>query len=365
MLIIYIVVALIIIVWAFLNFNPQFGAKAGKALIQRYSKSPQWNGKIFENQSETLMDISIKTLPSLLRKQFTGRKLRSPEKPIPVIPFNKTAFDQNPDKPKFIWYGHSVLLLQLNGKNLLIDPMLGPNAAPIAPFAVIRFSDNTLEVIEQLPHIDMVLMTHDHYDHLDYASIKRLRSKVDTWFVALGVSRHLESWGIPKDTITEFDWWDAQTFEGIDITFTPSRHFSGRGITDRAKSLWGGWVFKTHEHNIYWSGDSGYDEHFKEVGKRLGPFDWGFMECGQYNELWHPIHMFPEETVQASIDAGVKVSVPVHWGGFPLALHTWQDPIERFTKEAKVKDQTISTPEIGEVVTFGEEPDNDWWSALK
>ncbi len=361
----YIIIGFIIIGWFFLNFHPQFGAKVNKELIERYSKSPQWNGKIFENQSETLMDINLKTLPGLFRQQFTGRKLRSPEQPIPIISFDQEAFQTGTTKPKFVWYGHSVLLLQLNGKNLLIDPMLGPNAAPISPMAVKRFSENTLDIIDHLPPIDMVLMTHDHYDHLDYASIKKLKTKVDTWYVALGVSRHLEAWGVPSETILEFDWWDMKTFADINITFTPSRHFSGRGLGDRAKCLWGGWVFKTSDHSIYWSGDSGYDKHFKEVGKRLGPFDWGFMECGQYNKLWHPIHMFPEETVQSSIDAQVSISIPVHWGGFPLALHTWKDPIERFTKAAEVNDQKISTPEIGQLVVFGEEPTKDWWSDLK
>lgn len=360
-----IVLALFLIIWAFLNLNPQFGGSLSSGLIKRYSRSAQWTGKAFENQSVTTMDISLSTMPDMIKKQFTDREVRSPQQPIPVMSFDSVAFNNDLSKPKFIWYGHSALLLQLNGKNLLIDPMLGPNAAPISPFAVKRFSENTLDIIEQLPKIDMVLMTHDHYDHLDYASIQLLKDKVDTWYVALGVSRHLEAWGIPSPRITEFDWWHSKEFQGIDITFTPSRHFSGRGLTDRSKCLWGGWVFKTTEHNIYWSGDSGYDEHFKEVGEQLGPFDWGFMECGQYNEYWHQIHMYPEEAVQASIDAGVKVSIPVHWGGFPLSLHTWQDPIERFTEEAQEKEQAISTPEIGEVVVLGEEPRNTWWAGLK
>lgn len=360
-----VILILAIAIWAFLDFNPQFGGKLTNGLIKRFSQSPQWKGKVFENQSETSLDMNFSTIADLIQKQFTDREVRSPQLPIPVTPFDAEAFGKAPAKPKFIWYGHSVLLLQLNGKNLLIDPMLGPNAAPISPFPVKRFSENTLKIIDQLPHIDMVLMTHDHYDHLDYASIQRLQDKADTWFVALGVARHLEAWGIPSPSITEFDWWHSKSFEGIDITFTPSRHFSGRGLTDRSKCLWGGWVFKTNDHSIYWSGDSGYDEHFKEVGEQLGPFDWGFMECGQYNEYWHEIHMYPEETVQASIDAGVKVSIPVHWGGFPLALHTWQDPIERFTAEAKTKEQTISTPVIGEVVTLGNEPTTDWWADLK
>ncbi len=355
---------LVLAVWAFLEFNPQFGGKLNNGLIKRFAQSPQWTGKIFENPSKTSLDMNFTTIVDLIQKQFTDREVRSPQLPLPVTPFDAEAFSASPTKPKFIWYGHSVLLLQLNGKNLLIDPMLGPNAAPISPFPVKRFSENTLDIIDQLPHIDIVLMTHDHYDHLDYASIKLLKDKVDTWFVALGVSRHLEAWGIPSPSITEFDWWHSKEFGDINITFTPSRHFSGRGLTDRSKCLWGGWVFKTADHSIYWSGDSGYDEHFKEVGEQLGPFDWGFMECGQYNEYWHEIHMYPEEAVQASIDAGVKVSIPVHWGGFPLALHTWQDPIERFTAEAKAKEQTISTPEIGKVVALGEEPSTDWWTEL-
>mgnify|MGYP000008773242 CR=1 FL=1 len=365
MLFLTILAALFLIVWAYIDLNPQFGGKLSSGLRKRYARSPQWTGKIFENQSITSMDIGFSAIVDVLQQQFSNKAVRSPQQPLPVIPFDADAFNTDPTKPKFIWYGHSVLLLQLNGKNLLIDPMLGPNAAPISPFPVKRFSENTLDIIDQLPHIDMILMTHDHYDHLDYASINLLKDKVDTWFVALGVSRHLEAWDIPSATITEFDWWHSKEFQGIDITFTPSRHFSGRGLTDRSKCLWGGWVFKTNSHSIYWSGDSGYDEHFKEVNEQLGPFDWGFMECGQYNEYWHEIHMYPEEAVQASVDTGVKVSIPVHWGGFPLALHTWKDPIERFAAEAKEQKQAISTPKIGQVVVLGEEPTEVWWANLK
>ncbi len=193
---------IVLAVWAFLEFNPQFGGKLNSGLLKRFSQSPQWTGKIFENQSKTSLDMNFNTIVDLIQKQFTDREVRSPQQPLPVIPFDAEAFNKDSSKPKFIWYGHSVLLLQLNGKNLLIDPMLGPNAAPISPFPVKRFSESTLDIIDQLPHIDMVLMTHDHYDHLDYASINLLKEKVDTWFVALGVARHLEAWGIPSPSIT-------------------------------------------------------------------------------------------------------------------------------------------------------------------
>ncbi len=163
---------------------------------------------------------------------------------------------------------------------------------------LVRNGENTLNLVEQLPTLDAILLTHDHYDHLDLESIRRLKNKTENWLVALGVGRHLEKWGIPKNSITEFGWWQKVDFLGIEITATPSRHFSGRGPFDRAKSLWCGWVFKSANHAIYWSGDGGYGEHFKEIGERLGPFDWGFMECGQYNERWHQIHMYPEDRHQ-------------------------------------------------------------------
>lgn len=358
--------SLVVIVVLYFQLNPQFGGNMTQELKSRYENSPQWDGKKFVNQSVTTMDMNLSTMGGLLKEQFTNRKVRSPEKPLPILPLNKEKYQANPAVPKFVWYGHSVLLLQINGKNILIDPMLGPDASPIAPFSAARFSKNSLDVIDQLPPLDAILLTHDHYDHLDLASIRKLTSKTNRWLVALGVARHLNRWGIAADSITEFDWWEEADLEGIRLIFTPSRHFSGRGLSDRAKSLWGGWVFLTETHRIFWSGDGGYDEHFKEVGRRFGPFDWGFMECGQYNHRWHAIHMYPEEAVQAGVEAGVKHAVPVHWGGFALALHTWQDPVERFSTEARRIELGYSTPELGEVVIMGDEPGHrGWWTSLR
>jgi L-ascorbate metabolism protein UlaG (beta-lactamase superfamily) len=264
-------------------------------------------------------------------------------------------------RPKFIWYGHSVLLLQLEGLNLLIDPMFGPDASPIAPMKSQRFTRHSLDLIDTLPQIDAILLTHDHYDHLDYHSMVKLRSKVDTYFVALGVARHLVRWGVPKSQITEFDWGDEKLFAGIRLIFTPSRHFSGRGPVDRAKSLWGGWVFQTNKYRIYWSGDGGYDTHFREIGRRYGPFHWSFMECGQYNEMWHQIHMIPEESVRAAREVGTKTAIPVHWGGFTLAMHHWTDPVIRFVREAQKLDQQVCCPHPGQMVIMGDLFSEPWW----
>ena len=343
----------------------QFGGKISKADLEKYQNSPQWSNGKFQNSEETTMNISFKDVPHLLHKQIFDKEHRMPALPIAIEGFEKPRFTDESDEAKLIWYGHSVVLMRLMGKTLLIDPMLGDNASPIAPFATKRFSEGSLELIEQFPQIDLVLLTHDHYDHLDLASIEKLKGKTRQFFVALGVKRHLVAWGISPEKITEFDWWEEKSFEDIQITFTPTRHFSGRGLTDRAKSLWGGWVFKTNKENIYFSGDGGYGKHFKEVGEKLGPFDFGLMECGQYNEKWHLIHMFPEEAIKAAQDAKVKKAMAVHWAGFALALHTWKDPIERFVNEAEKKKASIITPKIGEMFTLQDNSFEQWWQTLE
>ena len=338
----------------------QFGTTPSKSDLERYSRSPEWNGKIFLNSELTTTNVTFWSLPKLLYKQFCKKERREPSRRLPISPFNKTEFEQPHVGMKAIWYGHSAILMRINNLNLFIDPMLGPNAAPISPFSVKRFSDNTLNIIDDLPDIDLVLMSHDHYDHLDYSSILKLKLKTKHFYVALGVARHLKGWGIDESKINEFDWWDEKTFGDITITFTPTRHFSGRGLTDNAKSLWGGWTFKTATENIWFSGDGGYGKHFVEVGKRLGPFDFAFMECGQYNELWHLIHMYPEEAVQAAIDANAKKIMPVHWGAFSLAQHSWTEPAERFVAEARSKSMTYCLPMLGEQFDVGFEGIEEW-----
>lgn len=344
--------------------NPQFGGKLTKEDKQAYQKSLHWKEGIFQNQSKTTMDMSLTSLPGLIRESIGGRKNRNPKEDIPVAPFDKDLFLQNDDL-KFIWYGHSTLLLRVNNKNLLIDPMFGDDASPVGPIRTKRFSKDVLGLIKDLPAIDAVLMTHDHYDHLDFESIRVLKQKVKTFLAPLGVRRHLEHWGVEKTNITEFDWWQQYQLDDLELIFSPSRHFSGRGMLDRAKSLWGGWIILSENHRIYWSGDGGYDSHFKLIGEKFGPFDWGFMECGQYNERWHQIHMYPEEAVQAAQDAKVKAAIPVHWGAFSLALHHWKDPISRFTKQAIAMDQEYLVPKPGEQVLWGSSHSEPWWEHLK
>lgn len=327
----------------------QFGAKITPTLQRQYAESQNWKNGHFENLEHTTMQIGVHKMPGLLYKQLFDKKGRKPAEALPIADFDLTQFIAPSDTPKFIWYGHSAVLMRWNEKTVLIDPMLGPSASPIAAIGVKRFSNNTLDLIDQFPKIDLVLMTHDHYDHLDLASVLKLKSKTKQWFVALGVKRHLIKWGIQASAIQEFDWWNSAQFDGIEFTFTPSRHFSGRGLNDRSKSLWGGWAMIGEKHRLYWSGDGGYGTHFKAIGERFEGFDFGFIECGQYNALWQQIHLYPEEAIQAAFDAKVNVAMPVHWGGFPLALHHWKEPAHRFVAEAKKQRLAYCTPKLGEI----------------
>lgn len=345
-----------------MKFEHQFGAKPTKEDQLRYAQSENWKNGKFQNFKPTKVLENFWDIGPILYQQLTNREKREPKAPLPIIPFNKESFLAPSEETKIIWYGHSVVLMNMMGKTILIDPMLGSNAAPISPKPVKRFSDNSLELIDDFPDLDIVLMSHDHYDHLDYDSIQKLIPKTKQFFVALGVKRHLVKWGVSEDKIQEFDWWDSQNIEGIDITFTPTQHMSGRGLTDRCKSLWGGWVFKSRKDNIWFSGDGGYGTHFKEIGEKLGPFDFAFMECGQYNEKWPAIHSLPFQSIQALKDAKANKGMPVHWAGFSLAMHSWTEPAKEFTKFAKEENLEISLPKLGQLFTIEEDlSDNKWW----
>lgn len=335
-------------------------------LVERYALSPNWRDGQFQNLEPTALTPGFRKLPEIICKQLSSQENKEPKAPLPIIPLDHAAFLAPSDQTKMIWYGHSVVLLRTHGLNLLIDPMLGPDTSPIAPVATKRFSENTLDLIDDFPEIDLVLITHDHYDHLDFASIQRLRPKVKQYYVALGLKRHLVAWGVAPDVVTEFDWWDEKTLQDLKITYTPTRHFSGRGLTDRQKCLWGGWVLTTPTENIWFSGDGGYGQHFKTIGERLGPFDFAFMECGQYNDDWRPIHLFPDEAVQAALDAGVKKAMPVHWCGFALSYqHGWSDPPAIFRDAAEAQGLPYSLPRLGQCFTAGDLLEEAWFETKK
>ncbi len=347
------------------NFFKQFGGKINQKLIEQYQKSENWSDGVFQNLEETTLSTSLTKLPGIIYKQLTVKKGRVPNKSLAVLPFLVDDFMLPSEKTKIIWYGHSVVLMCMAGKSILIDPMFGSDTTPIAPKVTPRFSKGTLAIIDDLPEIDLILITHDHYDHLDYDSIQKLKHKTKKYFVAMGVKRHLVAWGVDANLIEEFDWWDRNQTGEVQITFTPTRHFSGRGLRDRMKSLWGGWVFETNNEKIWFSGDGGYGKHFAEIGKRLGPFDFAFMECGQYNEDWRPIHLFPEEAIHAAMDAGAKKVMPVHWGGFDLSYqHSWDEPPTIFAETAIQNNIDYVFPELGQLFSTDLVQKEYWWETM-
>ena len=345
--------------------NKQFGGKLTNEWLQLYASSPQWHGGKFVNPEHTETALNWRRLPAMLYKQIKGHPQGYPSSELAIKPLELKAFMANVDSPRMVWFGHAVVLMYIAGKTILIDPMFGTDSSPVGPKRTKRFSPNTLAIIDALPPIDLVLLTHDHYDHLDYASIIKLKEKAKQYFVALGVKRHLLRWGIDANSITEFDWWQQTTLGDIQIWFTPTRHFSGRGLSSMAKCLWGGWVFTTSQHNIWFSGDGGYGPHFEDIGMRLGPFDFGFMECGQYGRDWPQIHLFPDEAVMAALDAGVKRAMPVHWGAFNLSYdHAWYEPVEEFIKHAAKNKLSCITPALGEIFDAQSETAL-WWERYK
>ena len=254
----------------------------------------------------------------------------------------------------------SSCFLKINGVTILVDPVFSGNAAPVSCM-IKAFKGTDIYTVDDFPNIDILLLTHDHYDHLDYKTVKKLQHKVKKVCCSLGVGSHLEHWGFDQKTITELDWW--QTFETRELTLTatPGRHFSGRGLK-RGQTLWSGFVLETKGYNLFLGGDSGYDSHFKKIGDEFGPFDLVILESGQYNKSWPHIHMMPEQTVQASLDLQSKVLLPVHWAKFSLAMHPWTEPIQRVVTEAKKLGVKLTTPMIGETVTIGKDyPDQAWW----
>lgn len=362
-------IALLVVAYFLANtYYPSFGGDVSKEKQLVYAESPQYRQGKFRNPNPNApRDMSFGELMGLAVKFFTTKvpegKPHEDLKVQKVDPASVTNYD---GPSRLIWYGHSAFLLQTGGKNILLDPMFGKVPAPHPLLGGNRFNNELPIDIEQLPQIDAVILSHDHYDHLDYDSVMQLKDKTNHFIMPLGVSVHLEAWGISREKITELDWWETIHFEGLNLVCTPAQHFSGRKMNNGQSTLWCSWIIQSENENIYFSGDSGYAPHFKEIGDKYGPFDLALMECGQYNKLWSEIHMMPEETAQASIDLKAKKAMPIHWAGFKLALHSWKDPIERFEAAAESLNLETVTPQIGEEILLKDtiKTYNQWWENL-
>jgi L-ascorbate metabolism protein UlaG (beta-lactamase superfamily) len=348
----------------FLNFYPSIGGSQSEAKKEVFKNSGHYEEGKFVNLIETSMDMGVGKFMTVLKDWILGVPNQSPEVPLPVLSVDSLDIVAKHDSlVRVTWFGHSAFLLEIDGKNILLDPMLGDYCGPHPWLGPGRFSNGIPIAIEKLPQIDAIIYSHDHYDHLDYDSVSKLKDKVKKFYVPLGVGSHLEAWGVEKNKIHELNWWDEIEFDDLKLVCTPARHFSGRGVLDRNTTLWASWIIKSDNRTIYFSGDSGYGPHFKEIGEKYGPFDFAMLECGQYDLRWQKLHMMPEQTAQAALDLNAKLAMPIHWGAFVLALHSWKDPVERVTKKAKELNVNLITPKIGEQLMLNDliVEDNDWW----
>lgn len=338
-----------------------FGEHPKDERLQRIQALKNYRNKKIENLNHTPVMVEGVSYRKVMSDFFFKPKPNSKPKfnlPSKKIDLNQLSADEN----ILVWFGHSSYFLQVDGKKFLIDPVFSGAASPIA-ITTKSFAGSDIYSVEDMPDIDYLIITHDHWDHLDHKTVKQLRPKIGKVITSLGVGAHIELWGYQANQVIELHWGESKEIEsGFKIHCTPARHFSGRGFK-RALTLWSSFALKTPTSNLYLGGDSGYDTHFKEIGDSFGPFDLAILECGQYNPNWKYIHLMPEETVQAAIDLKAKTLLPVHWGKFVLALHEWNEPIIRVKKEASLKNMPLYTPLIGEKITLQQMPkeQREWW----
>ena len=325
--------------------------------LNKIQASPQYKDGKFTNPLPWDESPSF----GMFKKYIFGKEQRSPKDILPQSQIDLNLLESTDSSYlKVTNAGHSSLLIHMDGYRILTDPVYEAKITPVGPT---RFNKEVPIDPTELKDIDVVVISHNHYDHLNKYSIKMIHKEVARFVVPLGVGAQLEKWGVSREKITELDWWDSYEYDDkLTITSTPSQHFSGRGLTDRNKTLWASYVITTLDHNIYFSGDSGYFDGFKTIGEKYGPFDIAFMECGAYNKAWTYVHMFPEETVQASLDLKAHFVWPIHWGTFNLAFHDWFDPMKRVTLAADAKGVRLLTPIFGQVVEYpGKMQTEKWW----
>lgn len=289
-----------------------------------------------------------------------------PVDPIPLRTLDRAALEAlDASANHIIRLGHSSHLLKLRGKWWLIDPVFGPRTSPVSWAGPERFHPPPVALAD-VPAIEGLVLSHDHYDHLDVPTIEALKDRVQRYFVPLGVGQRLRGFGVPADRIEEFDWWQQGKWGDVLLTAAPAQHFSGRTLWDRNKTLWASWSIRSGNEQIFYSGDSGYFPGFKEIGARLGAIDIALMENGAYDSYWPTMHMTPEETVQAFQDLGARTLYLVHNSTFDLAFHGWREPLERVAALAQARGLALATPEIGEVLTLGRPRENrKWWEGLR
>jgi len=337
----------------------EFGGKMDKVSRSKAQTSPQYAEDHFQNTPEVIPYDWMVNI-----KDMWGNQVRIPPGSFPME--NLEISDTVSTGIKATWLGHATVYVELDGKRILTDPMLSNRAFPIKIVAPERFNPPPIQA-EDLPPIDIVTISHDHFDHLDMKTVQILAEKGAYFFVGLGIKAHLVEWGVSENQINEMDWWESVELDDFIIHCTPARHYSGRTGTNNS-TLWTSWVIQSPDHKIFHSGDSGYESHFKEIGRKFGPIDVGFIKIGDYGlDLgWRDIHMHPEKSVQAAKDIGAQLLFPIHWGTFNLSNHDWFEPINLAVEFARMENVPLVTPKLGQTIRWSDEIQNEsWWKELE
>lgn len=344
------------------------GAAPGGDRLERIRRSPNFRDGAFRNPVATSMMTPGSTW-RMLRRQFSGPEQRVPKARLPIESLTRANFAQPPGSGlRVTWLGHSTALVEIDGYRVLIDPVWSKRASPSQLVGPRRFHPPPLPLGE-LPSLDVVILTHDHYDHLDMAAVRSLAASPaqqrTQWVTALGVGAHLESWHVPSSRVTELDWGDAAHVGDLRITAQPARHFSGRVVT-RDQTLWASWVIAGPAHRVFHSGDTGFFDGLADIGARHGPFDLSMIKIGAYDVMWPDIHLDPEQAVRVHAMIRGGVLLPIHWGTFNLAFHAWDEPAERVLSAAEREHVRVVIPRPGEQVEPSALPEAEqWWRSVR
>ncbi|GIJ27871.1 Zn-dependent hydrolase [Micromonospora qiuiae] len=349
--------------WAARDIPVALGGRLAGARAERAARSPQFRDGTFHNRATTRA-MAPAADHNLLRELIFGKQKRRPSVAVPLVR-PTPAPDVDPARElNVVWYGHATTLVEIEGRRVLLDPVWSDRCSPSAAVGPRRLHEPPVR-LDELPRLDAILISHDHYDHLDMATVRELTARQSAPFlVPLGIGAHLDRWGVPADRIVELDWSQTHRVADLEITCAAAQHFSGRGLR-RNGTLWSSWVVAGRQRRVYYTGDSGYFEGYAEIGAEHGPFDVTLMQIGAYDRAWPGIHMFPEEAVTAHLDLRGGLFLPVHWATFNLALHDWSEPVDRLWAEAKARDVRLAVPRPGERVVVDDPPPVDgWWQAV-
>ncbi|QIL21739.1 MBL fold metallo-hydrolase [Thermomonas sp. HDW16] len=342
--------------------GPAFGATPSGQRQLRIEQSSQWDTRRFVNRQPQWLDLRKALREAVFGE---GNAHANPDAPIAVVHTDAAQLAQPAASGlRVTWFGHSSTLVEIDGVRVLTDPFWGERASPVDWAGPKRFFAAPIG-LRDLPPIDAVVISHDHYDHLDRATVEQLRDTATVFVVPLGIGAHLERWGIPPSRIRELDWWETTKVGDLDITATPARHASGRLSNDSGRTLWAGYALHGPEHRVWYSGDTGFHDQLDDIGERLGPFDLTLLDAGQYNPLWPDAHLGPEQAVEAHRLVKGRTMVPVHWGLLNLAPHTWTEPVERVRVQAACRGVDLLILQPGRV-TEPEQPGEmtAWWPSL-